>query len=182
MSYIIQTERLGLRNWLEQDKLPFYQMNSDAQVMAHFPAPLSRRQSDESYDTLRAHFEEHGYTYFATDLLETQEFIGFIGLKNQNYDYQYAPFTDIGWRLATSFWGRGYATEGAGACLRFAFGHLQAQQIYSVAAHRNLGSMNVMQKIGMTKIDEFVHPLMAAADPLQPCHCYRISRSEYLSL
>lgn len=172
--FLLQTPRLGLRNWTEVDKEPFYQMNSDPSVMEHFPAALSRRQSDDLWLRLKNHYQEYGYTYFAVDLLDSGEFIGFIGLKNQDYDYQYTPFVDIGWRILPAYWGKGYATEGAVACLNFAFEQLQLEKVFSVAVHGNLGSLRVMLKLGMRQIDEFIHPAFAADHPLQPCHCYCI--------
>lgn len=176
MTYIIQTNRLGLRSWKESDKAPFFLMNSDAEVMKHFPSTLNRAQSDELWYWLNKHFADFGYTYFAVDLLDRSEFIGFIGLKKQTYQYKHTPFIDIGWRLSSNHWGKGYATEGASACLEFAFKELQLSDIYGVAVHTNIGSLKVMQKLGMKKIDEFVHPLMAEGHHMQPCHCYHIRK------
>ena len=175
--YIIKTARLGLRNWLPADHEPLYELNSDPRVMEQFPATLDREESKALWSNLKNHCDEHGYTYFAVDLLSTGEFIGLIGLKNQTYPYQYTPFVDVGWRVLPAYWGKGYATEGARACLEFAFDQLGIDKVYGVAAHSNVPSLCVMQKIGMEKIDEFVHPNMAPDDALQPCHCYLISRS-----
>ena len=154
-------------------------MNSNPQVMAHFPDMLDRQQSDSLWQRLRDHHQAHGYTYFAADLLESQEFIGFIGLKNQDYEYRHTPFVDIGWRIMPDHWGSGYATEGAAACLTAAFEKLQLPKVFSVAVHGNTGSLRVMQKIGMQKIDEFIHPAFAADHPLQPCHCYCIGQPKH---
>lgn len=149
-------------------------MNSNEQVMKYFPSVLNREESDQQWEKLQNHFFKYQYTYFAVDELAGENLIGFIGLKNQDYQYHYTPFVDIGWRLLPMYWGKGYATEGAKACLGYGFDHLKLTEIYAVAAKSNKNSIRVMEKIGMRKIDTFIHPLMASDHPLQPCECYII--------
>ncbi|MEL6561723.1 MAG: GNAT family N-acetyltransferase [Bacteroidota bacterium] len=173
-AYLFTSKRLGFRNWKEEDKTPFYQMNCDKNVMKHFPGKLSREESDQLLERLQNHFTTYQYTYFAVEELAGNNLIGFIGLKNQDYHYQFTPFVDIGWRLSPEFWGKGYATEGAKTCLDYAFHQLMLTEIYSVAVVRNKNSFRVMEKIGMRKIDTFIHPSMASDHPLQPCVCYKI--------
>ena len=174
--YLFSSKRLGFRNWKEKDKIPFFLMNNNQQVMEHFPALLDKAASDELLYKLQHHFLSHGYTYFAVDELNSQKLIGFIGIKNQDYEYQHTPFIDIGWRLDPAFWGKGYATEGAKACLEFGFNTIGLDEIYSVAVHQNQNSFRVMEKLGMQKIDTIFHPAMDANHPLQPCHCYKIKK------
>ena len=69
-------------------------------------------------------FAEYGFCYFAVDELSNYEFIGFIGLSHQDYDVEFTPFIDIGWRLDKNYWGKGFATEGAKRCLAYGFNHL----------------------------------------------------------
>lgn len=174
--YLFTSERLGFRNWVNGDKAPFARMNADPGVMRHFPSTLNKQQSDELVDELSAHYLHHGYTYFAVDELVSGDFTGFIGLKYKNQGHPLAPFTDIGWRLAPLYQGRGYATEGARACLKYGFEKCGLNEIFSIAAHSNGASLKVMKKIGMDQVDTFVHPAMAADSMLQPCHLYRIDR------
>ncbi len=51
--------------------------------------------------------QKRGYCYFATDELTSGKFIGFIGLMYQNYEADFTPCVDIGWRLAKKYWGKG---------------------------------------------------------------------------
>ncbi len=174
--HLFTSARLGYRNWTEKDKIPFYQMNANPQVMQHFPNKLNQTESDELWQRLYDHYIDYGYTYFAVDELSSNQLIGFIGIKNQNYQYQYTPFVDIGWRLDPKFWGKGYATEGAKACLDFGFNTVKLNEIYAVAVNSNSNSFRVMEKIGMIKIDTFNHPAMKEDHPFQPCHCYKIKK------
>ncbi|MFP3422175.1 GNAT family N-acetyltransferase, partial [Bacillus sp. SIMBA_161] len=92
-------------------------------------------------------------------------FIGFIGLLDVNFDIGVKGATEIGWRLDQQFWKRGYATEGAKACLDYAFQELGKTAIYSFTAAINLPSITVMKRIGMEKISEFDHPCVAEGSP-----------------
>lgn len=174
--YIIKTPRLGLRNWQPSDLEPFAEMNSDEAVMEYFPKTLSKEESLDLYNRLKEHFEKHGYTYFAAETISDKKFIGFIGLAYQTYEAHFTPCVDIGWRLRREAWGKGYATEGAKACLDFGFNKIKLEEIYSVTPLPNLKSVNVMKKIGMKKVGEFGHPNIEEGHPLKVCNLFRISK------
>lgn len=176
-NYIIQTERLGLRNYEWSDVDAMTELCQDERVMEHFPKTLKKEEVKTYIERLRAHFEEHGFCYFAADLLETGEFIGFIGMMKQNYlDYP-AEFTDIGWRLKPAVWGRGLAPEGARACVAFAFQKLKLNEVYAVCPEQNDNSERVMKKIGMDYFLTFQHPALDDYPHLQTCKMYRIKKS-----
>lgn len=180
--YLIQTERLGLRNWQESDQIPYAEMNQDQAVMRFFPSVKTQAESVEQCHRFDAHFKEHGFTYFAVDRLEGQQFIGFIGMMYQTYDSPFTPCVDIGWRLQRSAWGQGFATEGAKACLSFAFEKAGLTEVYSVAPALNKPSMHVMEKIGMSKKGTFKHPAIGADSPLQTCCYFRIDKEAFKQL
>ncbi len=173
-SYLLTTERLGLRNWKKTDLELFSQLNQDAQVMKHFPKPLTEKETSDFIDRLQKHYKTYGYCYFATEILESQEFIGFIGLAYQKYKTPFTPATDIGWRLKPSAWGKGYATEGAKRCLNYAFEDLQLPKIISTCTLRNHPSENVMRKIGMKKAGTFKHPNLKEYPAYEDCLWYEI--------
>ncbi len=156
--YIYKSERLGFRNWITNDLKEFAEINSDPEVMEHFPNTLSEKETEDFIQRLKKHHDERGYTYFATEILKTGELIGFIGLAYQIYETEFSPATDIGWRLKKTAWGKGYATEGAKKCIKYAFDELKIVKIFSICTINNRNSENVMKKIGMTKKGEFNHP------------------------
>jgi RimJ/RimL family protein N-acetyltransferase len=173
--YVFKSERLGFRVWTKEDLLEFSEINADADVMEHFPKPLSVYETDEFLDRLIAHYDQHGYQYFATEILETREIIGFIGLAFQRYKTDFSPATDVGWRLKKSSWGHGYATEGAKRCLKFAFDDLNLKRVFSACTVNNFRSQNVMKKIGMTRMGEFNHPNLKEYPTLEKCVWYETS-------
>jgi RimJ/RimL family protein N-acetyltransferase len=176
--YIFKSARLGFRVWTKADLLAFSKINADTDVMEHFPSPLSVKESDEFIDRLIAHYEKHGYQYFATEILETQELIGFIGLAFQRYKTDFSPATDIGWRLKKSAWGKGFATEGAKKCLDYAFEVLKLNKVFSTCPINNLQSEKIMKKIGLDKMGEFNHPNLKEYPELEKCVWYEVSNNE----
>jgi len=174
INYIFKSERLGFRNWKNSDIEEFAKLCADEEVMKHFPSILSREEVLNLIERMKQHYLDRAYTYFATEILDTQEFIGMIGLANQEYETPFTPATDIGWRLKRSAWGNGYATEGAKRCLDFAFNELNIEKIISVCTISNWKSENVMKKIGMTKKGEFDHPKMIAHPEYLKHYCYEI--------
>lgn len=178
--YELETTRLVLRQWCDADKNPLYQMCSDPQVMRYFPAPLSREQSDELFERASGLIDANGWGFWAVELKESGEFIGFVGLHFQDADsgIPCAPLTEIGWRLSKDHWLKGYASEAAVEVLRFAFTELDLQEVYAFTTVTNTPSQQVMLKIGManTRLD-FDHPKLEKEHPLVR-HClYKIDRT-----
>ena len=156
--YIFKSKRLGFRNWRDNDLKVLLEINSDSEVMEYFPSTLNENETADLLKRLIKHYNKKGYTYYATEILESGELIGFIGLAYQTYKTEFSPGTDIGWRLKKSAWGKGFATEGAKKCLEYAFNELKINTIFSICTINNRKSENVMKKIGMTKKGEFTHP------------------------
>lgn len=156
--YIIKTDRLGLRSWKEKDHESFAKMNADPRVMEHFPFLMTREQTDAYLTRIYNHFDEYGYGVYAVDILDSNEFIGYIGFSCPTWESYFTPCVEVGWRLKSESWNKGYATEGALACLEYGFKELGLDAIYSWTATDNKASERVMQKIGLVKIDEFDHP------------------------
>lgn len=156
----IETQRLILRDWMDSDYLPFSEMNADIEVMEHFPKKLSREESDKMIKNCSEKLKADGFGFWATEIRETKEFIGFLALAKIPFDTFTEDNIEIGWRLKRSAWGKGYATEGARALLEFGFNKLNFVEIVSLTAKVNERSQKVMQRIGMTTNpkDDFDHP------------------------
>lgn len=181
---IINTKRLILRPWTEEDLEPFAQLNADPRVREYFPGLLSRQESDASVALMSNHIQKYGWGFWATSLVETGEFIGFIGLENVLFSApfnQLTPAVEIGWRLAFNHWGKGYATEGALAALRYGYETLGLEEIVSFTAVANLRSRQVMEKIGMhhNPEDDFDHPKLPEGHPLRRHVLYRLEKSKW---
>jgi RimJ/RimL family protein N-acetyltransferase len=175
---MIQTERLMLRRWRDEDREPFAAMNSDPRVMRHFPACLTREESDALVDRAQAHFQQHGFGPFAVELSQNGAFVGFIGLVVPAFQAHFTPCVEIGWRIAAPHWNQGLATEGALACVRYGFDTVGLEEIVSFTVPDNLASRRVMEKIGMRRHedDDFEHPKIPEGHPLRRHVLYRLTR------
>ncbi len=179
----IGTERLILRKWRESDRAPFARMNCDPAVMEHFPALLSREESDALVDRAVAHFQEHGFGPWAAELRESKEFIGYVSLFIPQFEASFTPCVEIGWRLAQHHWGKGLATEGARAVLRHGFKVQGLLELVSFTVPGNLRSLRVMEKIGMTRDPEgdFDHPSIPEGHALRRHVLYRLKRDHWMA-
>jgi ribosomal-protein-alanine N-acetyltransferase len=108
-------------------------------------------------------------------------FAGFVGLQHTAFDAHFTPAVEIGWRLAASAWGRGYATEGARVAMAWAFEKLGLEEIVSMTVPANRRSLNVMEKLGMTHDprDDFDHPRLPEGSPLRRHVLYRLRRAAW---
>lgn len=177
----LRTERLVLRRWREDDLEPFAALNADPRVMEHFPAPLSRAESDAMVERIEAHFEEHGWGLWAAEVIASGAFIGFIGLWTPRFDAHFTPAVEVGWRLAHEHWGHGYAPEGARAAITHGFECLGLQEIVSMTSVGNDRSRRVMEKLGLTHdpADDFDHPSMPPGHRLERHVLYRLRRDAW---
>jgi RimJ/RimL family protein N-acetyltransferase len=183
MAAEILTERLLLRQWVPADREPFAALNADPLVMEHFPAPLSRADSDGLADRIEAKFRTQGFGFWAVEVPTVTPFAGFIGISVPSFETHFTPCVEIGWRLARTHWNMGYATEGAAAALRYAFGTLRLPQIVAFTAPGNSRSRRVMDKLGMRHdpADDFNHPWIPLGHPLCRHVLYRIRNPELTS-
>jgi RimJ/RimL family protein N-acetyltransferase len=176
----LRTPRLALRRWRETDRAPFAALNQDPRVMEHFPAPIPRDRSDASIDAWTEDFALQGWSNWAVERRDTGEFIGVVGLTMPRWEVPCAPCVEVGWRLRREAWGQGFATEGAGACLRVGFEQVGLGEIFSFTAVVNRPSIAVMERIGLRNLQaDFEHPAMPEGHALRRHVLYRVTREEW---
>jgi RimJ/RimL family protein N-acetyltransferase len=173
----LTTPRLILRPWRDSDLEPFAALNADPRVMEHLPGPLSRADSNAMAARIRELGAQRGYGFWAVEVTGIADFIGFVGLHAPTFEAHFMPCVEIGWRLAAAHWGKGYATEAAGAALDHAFGPLGLKEVVAFTVPANQRSRRVMERLGMTRnpADDFDHPTLPAGHPLHRHVLYRIT-------
>jgi len=176
----LRTARLLLRHWRETDHAPFAALNGDPMVMEYFPDRLTRAESDQQIARIEADFAARGYGLRALEVRATGEFVGFTGLAVPSFNAHFTPAVEVGWRLARSAWGKGYATEAGLASIAFGFADAGLEEIVSFTSAANVRSRAVMDRIGMTHdpADDFDHPELHETDPLRPHVLYRMSAAD----
>ncbi|GGS66604.1 GNAT family N-acetyltransferase [Nonomuraea spiralis] len=178
---VLRTERLTLRPWQPSDLAPFAELNADPQVMEHFPATLTRQESDAFAAASDELISRQGWGRWALEVTATGEFIGFTGLHRPVFEAAFMPAVEIAWRLRRAAWGHGYATEAAGAALGHAFDRLGLDEVVSFTATVNLRSSAVMRRLGMTHdaAGDFDHPVLPPGHRLRRHVLYRLSASDW---
>ena len=147
MAIRIETQRLILKSMTEEDASGLFQLNSDPEVI-HYTGDKSFNNLEEVLNFIRKYdevYKKYGYGRLSTFIKETGEYIGWCGLKYLSNKNE----TDIGYRFAKSFWGKGYATESAAACLDDGFNSLHLHKIIATAMKENIASINVFKKLGL---------------------------------
>ncbi|TMR28688.1 GNAT family N-acetyltransferase [Nonomuraea zeae] len=172
----LETERLTLRGWREEDLEPLTAIYADPAVM-RFIGDGSVRTSEETaagFARMRREWEERGFGMFAVEVRETGELAGWAGLTVPGFLPEVLPAVEIGWRLGRPFWGRGIATEAARAALRFGFTEAGLDRIVSICHVDHHASARVMTKLGMRQDRLTVVPAHG-----QPVRVLAITRAEY---
>ena len=148
----LKTQRLVIRSWNfeESDRRAFHELNSDKQIMQYFPFTRSRRVADEVLQKLTDFAKRDGYGWAAICLRGIDQPIGFAGLSKVNFEANFTPATEIGWRILPRYWKQGIASEAARALIAHGFEDLHLERIVSFAVPQNIGSIAVMKKIGMS--------------------------------
>ncbi len=176
----LRTNRLLLRQWQQADYREFAKMNTDPRVMQYYPNILSEDESDNMAQKIESLIAEKSWGFWAVELIVEKKFIGFVGLHKPTYDLPVSPCIEIGWRLASEYWGKGYATEAAMESLKFAFEELDLDEVYSFASVANEKSWAVMQRLGMKNMNlNFKHPIIPEHHVLSEHVLYRITSKEW---
>jgi [ribosomal protein S5]-alanine N-acetyltransferase len=154
MDVVIETDRLLLRKFTEDDASLLYELNLDPEVIRYTHDPMTDVEHARKVlvEIILPQYSLYDYGRWAVHLKPNLEFIGWCGLKYLSETSE----VDLGYRLLKKFWGRGYATEAARGCIEYGFVSLNLQQIVGRALAANLSSIKVLEKCGMEFLREEV--------------------------
>ncbi len=178
MTIIIKTDHLILRTWTENDIDAMAAIDQDPKVCEFLPGIGNREATAAGVRKIMQHYEKHGFCLYAVELKSTHEMIGWTGLSIPSFHAHFTPAVEIGWRLASNHWGRGYATEGAKAVINYGFNQLGLIEIVSFTVPKNSRSIRVMEKIGMQRDlnGDFAHPKLPLKHKLSKHVLYRVHK------
>ena len=144
----IETPRLLLRRWKPEDVPALARIYADPEVIRYMAAMTPETTGRQVRRFMRG-WEQDGFSLCAAVYRSTGRLIGRIGLiRHRDWPEKDSP-VEVGWLLDRRFWGRGLATEGGRASLRYGFERLGLERIISIASPENITSRRVMQKCGL---------------------------------
>lgn len=144
---IIQTDRLVFREFTQADMDKLFLLLSDPIVMKYCSGPISITSTQKWLDMIMESYKKYGYDYWAVYEKNTDVFLGQIGIVNQEIDGKQEDCLAL--MIGQRYWNKGYATEGAIACINYAFKSLKLQKIIATVEPENFQSIGVLKKIGM---------------------------------
>ena len=152
---ITETQRLIIREFNLKDAQAVYLFNAPEEVN-RFTGDAGMCNSIEDAEKIIRNiwlkeYQQFGYGRWAVVLKESDEVIGFCGFKNDSR----IKAVDIGYRFHPAHWGKGYATESNLACIEYARQHMDLNHVLGDAVAENLGSINVLLKLGMSYISQY---------------------------
>ena len=171
--------RLRLRPWRAADRPAFAALNADPAVMRHFPAPLTRAESDAFLEGLQARIAATGWGFWCVERLDAQGCIGMVGLQPIPWEAPFTPAVEIGWRIAAAEQRQGLAEEAARLALAAGFGPLGLAEILAFTVPANAPSWRLMAKLGMVPAGRFAHPRLPPGHPLAEHLLYRLARADW---
>ena len=153
-----ETERLRLEPWgAPAHTEALIAVNSDPEVMRFLGGPAPREDSEQMSSRLTQHWEEHGFGLWAPVVKATGQVIGFTGICHPRWHPEYADQVEVGWRLARSAWGDGYATEAARKALDYGWdGGLE--RIIAFIDPANTRSLAVAKRLDLEPFDATTDP------------------------
>ena len=171
MNIVIETERLILRTFTVDDASLIYELNLDPDVIRYTFDPIKDIEHAKEIleKTILPQYALYNHGRWAVHLKQDLEFIGWCGLKARPERNE----IDLGYRFRKKFWGKGYATEAAFACIKYGFERLNLTRIIGRAIPGNENSLKVLEKCGMTYIGEeiidgYLHKTYEALNPSIP--------------
>lgn len=143
----LTTERLTLRMLHESDFEAYWEIHRDPEVMRYTTrTQLTRMEAWRHLAMVTGHWHLRGFGMWGVFETETNRLCGRVGFHQPDG----WPDFELGWTFGRAFWGKGYATEAASRCLRFAFEEMGRDHLISLIDPANTPSIRVAERIGET--------------------------------
>ncbi|MEU3272486.1 GNAT family N-acetyltransferase [Saccharomonospora sp. NPDC006951] len=155
MRVVLETDRLSLRRFTEADVDDLVLLDGEPEVMRFLtgePTPRAEIENEVLPKILRD-YERGPAGRWAAIERGTREFVGWFSLDPPEDGS--TTELELGYRLRSSFWGKGYATEGARALVRKGFAELGMRRVWAQTMAINTASRRVMEKAGLCFVRTF---------------------------
>ena len=147
----IETKHLLMRTWRLEDLGAFARMHADPTVMHDLGGPISSDESQAKMLRYISLFDQFGFSRYCVEDF-AGNFVGYVGICPRQDDKTIGKHNEIGWRLNVCYWGKGYATEAARACMADFKRSFPAKKVISYTSALNKRSQKVMARLNMSRV------------------------------
>lgn len=174
----LETPRLFLRDWREEDWPEFFRVTNTPAVMEWLGGVMDAAGEEKQRARVEACHAANGHCFWVVERKEDNALLGFCGLKRAD-----APGStvtgamEVGWRFREDAWGRGYAKEAAEAALNAAFERFGAEEVVALTVDGNTGSWGLMKRLGMRRREELDYDDERYGPPWRRSIVYSIDRT-----
>ncbi len=175
----IETARLILRPWSQDDVVEIERVTNTPEVMEHMGGVAAPDAFVAMVERIMTGQREQGFSFWIVERRSDRALLGFCGFKRGTVNPIMGEM-EIGWRFRQDAWGQGYAREAAQACLDWAWANVDCERIFAITVLGNAPSWGLMRRLGMTRREDmdFNHPNFAPEHPLAPHITYEIARAD----
>lgn len=176
MNIYLETERVILRDWQEQDLEDFARINADPLIMEFYPDHLDEKASAHLMQNFQKHIDQEGYGFFALESKEDGRFMGFSGLSAVPKSLPFSPAVELAWRLDYDYWGKGYASEIAGALIEYGFSVCKLKEITAYCVQEHMRARHLLEKLGFASDakEDFTYAPSRSSKKTQAYSLYRL--------
>lgn len=173
----LKTDRLLFRKILKGDYVEVASILQDIEVMYAWEKSFSDEEVENWIDENIKRYKNEGYSYFLVTEKMSGKTVGLAGPLIENINGE--KFIGIAHILKKEFWNKGYATESAKACIRYAFNELNSDEVIAQIRTNNINSKNVAKRLNMKKVNKYIK----IYDKKEMEHLiYSIKREDYFEL
>ncbi|TIX49165.1 GNAT family N-acetyltransferase [Alteraurantiacibacter aquimixticola] len=180
----LETERLVLRDWREEDWDRFFEVTNTPAGMRWLGGVADEAARTLQRERFESYHAEHGHTFWALERKQdggflSGEMLGTCGLKKSNSENGPLGEFEIGWRLRQDAWGKGYAHEAARACMDLAVDHFGAPRVIALTVQGNEASWGLMKRLGMQRREDLDFNDPRFGPDLNPTIAYSITAEQW---
>ena len=155
----VETDRLILRDWREEDWPRFWEVTNTPEVMRWLGGVADAEKRRGAEERLQSYRREYEHTFWVCERQAdgshlSGELLGFCGLKRSNQKGGPIGMMEVGWRLREDAWGHGYAKEAAAASIAVGFERFGADRIIALTVAANAASWGLMVRLGMRRRED----------------------------
>jgi len=171
----LETKQFYLRQWREEDFIPYEALTSNSDIMKFFPKTLTPQESKKAALKFQNLLSTRGWGFWAVEEKKSGKFIGYAGLHSPSTSFPFSPCVEIAWRMESKYWNNGTVLELGKSILTHALEVLKLEKVVYFSSIHNRQAKTVMEALGMVNQHKnFHHPFVSTEHHLSEHYLFQI--------